>query len=84
MEIEDRVTTPSREDIFRVYQYLHRAGRVTGEDLYGDRSILEHPYANKVGRIVMAILARAVPDEIETIPASERLSGIRLLGGEVN
>jgi len=78
IEIEGRATRPSREDVFRVYQHVHRAGRVTREDLYGERSILGHPYAKKTGRVIMAILASAVPDEIEGIPVSERLSGIRL------
>ncbi len=80
VEIEDRVALPSREDILCVYRYVHRVGRVTGEDLYGDSSILGHPYARKTGRIIMAILAGAVPDEIEAIKRSktERLSGIKL------
>jgi hypothetical protein len=76
VEIESRATRPSREDILCVYQYLHMAGRVTQEDLYGEGSILGHPYARKTGRIIMAILAAAVPDEIGVIPANERLSGI--------
>ena len=80
VEIEGRRTGPFREDIFCVYQHLHRVGSVTREDLYGEESILGHPYAKKTGRIIVAILARAVPDEIEVIPASERLSGIRLRG----
>ena len=80
VEIKDRSTKPSREDIFCVYQYVHRVGRVTREDLYGEGSILGHPYARKTGRIIMSILARAVPDEILPIPANERLSGIRLRG----
>ncbi len=75
VHIKDRHTKPRREDIFCVYQYVHRVGRVTREDLYGEGSILGHPYARKTGRIIMGILANAVRDEIETIPG---LSGIRL------
>ncbi|MDI6815102.1 MAG: hypothetical protein QMC90_03370 [Dehalococcoidales bacterium] len=57
-------------------------GKVTGEDLYGDTSILGHTLARKTGRIIMAILARVVPDEIDSIKRSksERLSGIKLRG----
>ncbi len=78
VEIKDRSTKPSREDIFCVYQHLLRTGKVTKKDLYGNASILGDALARKTGRIIMAILARAVPDEIEPIPANERLSGIRL------
>ena len=82
VEIEGRAALPSREDILCVYQYLQRRGEVTGEDLYGNASILGDALANKTGRVIMAILARAVPDEIEAIKRSktERLSGIRLRG----
>ncbi|MCL0057869.1 hypothetical protein M1N05_02230 [Dehalococcoidales bacterium] len=80
VEIAERKTKPSREDILRVYHHLQRMGRVTREDLYGNASILKNPLARKTGRIIMAILAAAVPEEIDVIPETERLSGIRLRG----
>jgi len=76
--IERRATKPSREDIFSVYKYLRRAGEVTKEDLLGGASILKHPYGKKVGSIIKAILARVVPEEIEVIPETEGVTGIRL------
>lgn len=80
VEIENRATSPTRDDIVRVYEALHVRGEITGRDLYGDQPILGHPYANKVGRIIIAILVKAVPDEIEAIhrDKTHRLSGIRL------
>lgn len=79
VEINARATTVSRGDLWLVYQELHRRGQVTRDDLYGARSIVGHPYAKKTGRVMMAILARAVPEEIQVIRPNrlQRLSGIR-------
>ena len=78
--IADRTTKPTREDIFQVYREVWQRGEITGEDLYGDQSILGHPYARKTGRIIVAVLASAVPEEIQGVRRSktQRLSGIRL------
>lgn len=80
VEIESRATKVAREDLWVVYDGLYQRSRITGEDLYGDRSILGHPYAGKAGRIIMAVLADAVPEDMEVIRRSraERLSGIRI------
>ena len=80
IEIENRGTRPARQDVIQVYRQLHRRGEITGNDLYGESSIVGDQLANKSGRIIMAILARAVPEEICVIKRSktERLSGIRL------
>ena len=78
--IADRTTKPTREDIFQVYREVWQRGEITGEDLYGDQSILGHPYARKTGRIIVAVLASAVPEEIQGVRRSktQKLSGIRL------
>ena len=80
VEIEGRATKPTREDILRVYHHLHTRRQITGDDLYGDGSILGHPYARKTGRIILAILARAVPEEVHVVARdrTQRLSGIKL------
>lgn len=80
IEIENRGTRPIRDDVLQVYRELHRRGEITGDDLYGENSVVGHELAHKSGRIMMAILARAVPEEISIIRRSktERLSGIRL------
>ena len=80
IEIGAIFTPSSREDIVCVYHYLQRTGKVTGEDLYGNALILGDALARKTGRIIMAILARAMPEEIDSIKRSksERLSGIKL------
>ena len=78
--IADRATKPTREDILQVYREVWQKGEITGEDLYGDQSILGHPYARKTGRIIVAVLASAVTEEIQGVRRSktQRLSGIRL------
>lgn len=78
--IADRATKPTREDIIQVYREVWQRGEITSEDLYGDQSILGHPYARKTGRIIVAVLASAVPEEIQGVRRSktQRLSGIRL------
>ena len=80
IEIEGRATAPTRNDILLVYRQLHQTGQITAADLYGGNSILNHPYAKKSGRIIMATLATAVPDEIDVIKRNKTqgLSGIRL------
>lgn len=79
IEIENRATRPTRDDVLQVYRQLQQRGEITGEDLYGESSIVGDQLAHKSGRIIMAILARAVPEEICVIKRSktERLSGIR-------
>jgi len=78
--IADRATKPTREDIIQVYREVWQRSEITSEDLYGDQSILGHPYARKTGRIIVAVLASAVPEEIQGVRRSktQRLSGIRL------
>ncbi|MBA7625220.1 hypothetical protein ES703_32646 [subsurface metagenome] len=78
--IADRATKPTREDIIQVYREVWQRGEITSEDLYGDQSILGHPYARKTGRIIVAVLASAVPEEIQGVRRSktQRLSSIRL------
>ena len=74
--IERRVTRPSRDFIVKVYHYLCRKGEVTGDDW---KQICGNTYCGKVGRITLAILAEAVPDQIEVfVPAVRgKKSGIR-------
>ncbi len=80
MEIEGRNTKPLLKDVYQVYDVLIKQGKITAEDLYGNTSILGHVLARKTGRILMAILVAAVPEEIEVILPSKvsRLSGIRI------
>lgn len=79
VEIQGRITTVNREDLWCVYWGLHQRGQITADDLYGEKSIVDHPLAKKTGRIMMAILATAVPEEIDIIRRRglDRLSGIR-------
>lgn len=74
--IENRNTAPSREFITRVYRYLYRHGQVTGDNW---EQICGNEFCGKVGRITLAILAEAVPDQIEAFVPSEKgkKSGIR-------
>ncbi len=74
--IEGRRTRPSRKYIYNVYRYLHKHGEITKDDFV---KICGNEICKKVGRITMAILASALPDEVEAFTCNERgLSGIRL------
>ena len=74
--IEGRTTRPSRRFVVRVYRYLCRNGEVTGRDWI---KICGNEFCGKVGRITLAILVRAIPDQVESFTRDERgLSGIKL------
>lgn len=57
IEIQNRGTRPTRDDVLQVYRELHRRGQITGNDLYGESSVVGHLLAHKSGRVIMAILA---------------------------
>lgn len=74
---ELRPTTPIKSDIVNTYRYLFAHGQITGDDF---EKIPEYRPWGKVGRIVLAILRDAIPDQIEDfrrVP-SKSLSGVRL------
>lgn len=78
VEIDNRNTRPTRDQIFEAYELLHRDGSIclcNMPDWFSN---------NRVGRIIMAILGQAVPEEIETFnrlnsPLLCHHSGIRLI-----
>ncbi len=78
--IEGRASRPRREDISCVYRCLCEKGRVVARELYGPNSLIGHPQARRAGRIILAIVAHAFPDEIEVVGGggAEEQSGIRL------
>jgi hypothetical protein len=76
--IEGRKTKPTREDVKIYWQILTNDGMITKEN----RPEFGWSGGHKTGRIVMAILATALPDYIEAFPRHNPyvrgLSGIRL------
>jgi len=74
--IKDRQSRPTKDDIWRVYELLWIEKRLnknnTPQDLFSDK---------KVARIIYAILAEAVPEQIKAVSQQESpdgLSGIML------
>lgn len=75
--IENRKTAPTKKDIILFYHCLKKRGILTKEN------IPEEFFLRKIARIILAILAEAVPEEIEGFergkdPRFPTLSGIRV------
>ena len=73
-------TSVLRSDVENTYQYLVRNGEVTKEDF---TKVAGHRPHGRVGRVVLAILRDAVPEQVEEVRRGSgvRLSGIALKGG---
>jgi len=78
--IDGRITRPTREDVQVYCKVLVRDRMITKEN----RPSFGWSGGHKTGRIIMAILASALPEYVEAFPQdnpySPGLSGIRLRG----
>jgi hypothetical protein len=76
--IDGRKTRPTREDVQEYCQFLIKHRIVTEKN----RPARNWPGGHKTGRVIMAILAAALPEYVEAFSQNNRysrgLSGIRL------
>ena len=75
-----RPSQPTEELVWSTYCYGCGSGRVTGDD-FKEGMVSGNPIGKRVSRIILALLACAVPEQIETFKqgqdSSTNLSGIR-------